>query len=153
MALRALAGGCDGGGSRRGCGFCLHWSQNCLCPGLARKMLDGHLFQLLLTTALFPSILGTGTAPFLPLLLPELFPDGALALEGCSPEAQKGGWGGLCWEAVVCSERWGSLPGMVAQTCWCWGDSHCSTSVGSECCPCGVMGNREGVQHGGGGLR
>lgn len=61
--------------------------------GWPRKMLDGHLFQLLLTTALFPSILGTGTAPFLPLLLPELFPDGALALEGCSPEAQKGGWG------------------------------------------------------------
>lgn len=88
MALRALAGGCDGGGSRRGCGFCLHWSQNCLCPGLARKMPDGHLFQLLLTTALFPSILGTGTAPFLPILFPELFPDGPLALEG-----QNGGWG------------------------------------------------------------
>lgn len=38
-------------------------------------------------------------------LFPEPVPDGALSLEGCSPTAQNGGWGGLCWEAVVGSER------------------------------------------------
>lgn len=55
-------------------------------------MLDGHLLQLLLITALFPSILGTGTAPF---LFPEPIPDGALSLEGCSPTAQRR-LGGVC---------------------------------------------------------
>lgn len=85
-------------------------------------MLDGHLLQLLLVTALFPSILGTGTAPLLPLLFPEPIPDGALSLEGCSPTAQNGGWGGLCWESVICSEREGVVHlGMVAQLWWCWG--------------------------------
>ncbi|XP_026711825.1 uncharacterized protein LOC113483950 [Athene cunicularia] len=51
--------GRDGGGSRRGCGFCLRQSRSCLCPVSARKMLSGLLLRLLLTTALCPGLLGT----------------------------------------------------------------------------------------------
>uniref|UniRef100_A0A8C8BH64 Unc-45 myosin chaperone A n=1 Tax=Otus sunia TaxID=257818 RepID=A0A8C8BH64_9STRI len=51
--------GRDGGGSRRGCGFCLRQSQSCLCPGSAGKMLGGLLLRLLLAMALCPGLLGT----------------------------------------------------------------------------------------------
>lgn len=98
--------GRDGGGSRRGCGFCLCRSQSCHCPGSAGKMLGGLLLWLLLATALCPGLLGTGIAPFLLLLLPECVlcvPAGAPSLVDCSPMALEGGWGGLCWEVVVCA--------------------------------------------------
>ncbi|XP_030084346.1 protein shisa-like-1 [Serinus canaria] len=76
MALSSSWWRLDGGGSRRGCGFCLHWSQNCLCLGLAGKMLDGPLLQLLLTVALFPSILGTVLVQNLHLCEGYVGPDG-----------------------------------------------------------------------------
>lgn len=108
---KRLLMGRDGGGSRRGCGFCLRWSQSCLCPGSSGKMLGGLLLRLLLATALCPGLRGTGTAPLPLLLLPEPLcpgPAGASSLVGCSPVAAGGG---LCREVVVGAGDGG--PGVV----------------------------------------
>uniref|UniRef100_A0A8C3BQZ8 Shisa N-terminal domain-containing protein n=1 Tax=Cairina moschata TaxID=8855 RepID=A0A8C3BQZ8_CAIMO len=44
--------GRNGGGSRRGCGFCLRQRRSCLCLGMAGKMPGGLLLRLLLAAAL-----------------------------------------------------------------------------------------------------
>ncbi|XP_029869876.2 protein shisa-like-1 [Aquila chrysaetos chrysaetos] len=68
--------GRDGGGSRRGCGFCLCRSQSCHCPGSAGKMLGRLLLWLLLATALCPGLLGTVSVQNLHLCEGYASPDG-----------------------------------------------------------------------------
>lgn len=103
--------GRNGGGSRRGCGFCLRQRRSCLCPGMAGKMPGGLLLRLLLTAALCPGILGTGTAP-LPLL-----PEAGAGTARPTPL----GWDHVPWAAphhpqleAVRSGRGGGGP------CWGW---------------------------------
>ncbi|XP_040426276.1 uncharacterized protein LOC121076211 [Cygnus olor] len=73
---KRLLMGRNGGGSRRGCGFCLRQRRSCLCPGMAGKMPGGLLLQLLLAAALYPGILGTASVQNLHLCEGYAGPDG-----------------------------------------------------------------------------